>query len=62
MCSYLSKKKNYLSSSGTAHVNCGADLRFDMDRSYGTPSLFSFVPRIEILGYHMSRGAASLVF
>ena len=32
-----------------------------MDRSDGTQSLLSFLPRIEILGYDIGRGAASLI-
>jgi len=54
-------RKYNQSSSGTIHVILWSVLRYDMVRSYGTLSLFSFLPRIEILGYHMCRGAASLL-
>ena len=52
-------KKNEKSSSGTVHISLWADLRENMGRSFGTQNLLFLLPRIEILGYDMGRGAAS---
>jgi len=38
-----------------------ADLRENMGRSFGTQNLLFLLPRIEILGYDLGRGAASFL-